>query len=92
MPENTLIQLGAVAVLFAIAIREFFGYLKAKKTVGNGENLNPKILKELQSMNDNHLCSIKDAVVDGNKEVVAAVNEGNLKMAEFIGEMRGRLK
>ena len=33
--EETIAQYGAVAILFAIAIREFFSYLKNKKTGGD---------------------------------------------------------
>ena len=93
MPENSILQLGAVAILFLVGIREFFSYLKAK---GNG-NINSTgthdkaILEQLQTMNNNHLHSVEEAIRDGNKEIVKAISDGNLRIVDSLGEIKGKL-
>ncbi len=42
--EDTIIQLGAVAIIFAFAIKEFFAYLKSRKN-GNGRKDNKQDVK-----------------------------------------------
>lgn len=92
MPETSLIQLGAVAILFAVSIREFFGYLKTKKTNGvNGYGFTEAIFKELQTMNDNHLHSIEKAVREGNDRLIESIHNDNTKMIEILGEIKGKL-
>ncbi len=90
MSEEQILQLGAVAVLFAIAIREFFAYLKAKKN-GEADKTNRELLSELKLLNENHLNSIQKAITDGNRDIVEAVNNGNLRIVEKLGEICGRL-
>ena len=87
--ENYL-QLGAVAVIFLFAVKEFFAYLKTKKE-GNGNGLTSAILGELQKMNDNHLHSLEKAINDGNGKIVEAINNGNLRQIELLGEIKGTL-
>jgi hypothetical protein len=86
------IQLGAVAVLFLIAIREFFTYLKAKKN-GNGEGkvMSEAILTELQRMNNNHLHALQETIEEGNREIVKAINDGTIKQIELLGRIEGKL-
>lgn len=93
MPED-LIQLGAVAVLFLIAIREFFSYLKTKKggEGGNGSALNGAILNELRAMNSNHLYSLQKAIEDGNSRLVDVIHADNTKMIELLGEIKGSIR
>jgi hypothetical protein len=93
MPED-LIQLGAVAVLFLIAIREFFAYLKTRKNGdgGNGNALSGAILNELRTMNSNHLHSLQKAIEDGNSRLVDVIHADNTKMIELLGEIKGSIR
>lgn len=87
-------NLGAVAVIFLFATREFFTYLKSRKN-GNSHpegGFNQQIFQELQRMNDNHLHTLTDAVNEGNKEIVRTINEGNLRIVQALGEIKGQLK
>lgn len=84
------IQLGAVAVLFLIAIREFFAYLKTRKS-DNGVALNEAIFGELQRMNNNHLRTLQEAIEEGNREIVKAINDGTIKQIELLGRIEGKL-
>ena len=90
MPEESLLQLGGIVALFALMIRELFAFLKTRKD-GNGNGMSAAILKELQTMNENHLRSLKDAVSTGNDRLVDAINSGNLKQIELLGEIKGKL-
>ena len=91
MPEEYL-QLGAVAILFAIAIREFFSYLKSKQVEKNGTGkFDALILKELQTINTNHLHSLKDIMEKGNYRLVDVIHADNTKMIELLGEIKGTL-
>ena len=82
MPSITpeLLQLGAVAIIFLFCAKEFFSYLKSKKSNGNGTN--KSILDQLQLTNTNHLIHITEsieklncAIREGNKEVVILLTE-----------------
>ncbi len=91
MPEGYL-QLGAVAILFTVAIREFFSYLKSKQEEKNGTgNCNALILKELQIMNTNYLNSLKDVIENGNCRLVDVIHADNTKMIQLLGEIKGVL-
>jgi hypothetical protein len=94
MPEETLLQLGAVFILFAIAIREFFGYLKLRKNGGSEKQygFSEAIFKELQTMNTNHLHSIEKAVREGNDRLIESMHNDNTRIVEALGEIKGRLK
>ena len=99
MIEENIFQLGAIAVIFFFSMKEFFSYLKAKNNKnGNVESsdkartFDRQILQELQKMNSNHLHSIEAAINVGDKEVVRAITDGNLKMIEILGEIRGSLR
>lgn len=89
---NDLLQLGAVAVIFLFAIREFFAWLKQRKENGGKSNaVMEAMLNELRTMNENHLHSLKDAINTGNDRVVDAINSGNVKQIEILGEIKGKL-
>lgn len=96
MVEQNLLELGAIAVLFLIAIREFFSYLKSKgapnqaNCKGN-DAFNKAILEELQLMNSNHLHTIQKCVEDGNKNLVETIHNDNTKMIEILGRIEGNL-
>lgn len=82
------LELGAVAVIFCFSIREFFKYLKDRKNVGNGAT-NELILMELQTMNNNHLHSMQEAVESGNRELIKTIHDDNMKIIELLGEIKG---
>jgi len=63
-----LLQLGAVAVIFLVAIREFFAYLKARKN-GNGNGEMASIKKELVNIKENHLSHIHEKITELNTKV-----------------------
>lgn len=94
--DQNILNLGAIGIIFVFAVKEFFSYLKAKKLengtpgTNGGPTFNQAIFQELQKMNSNHLHSIKEAIETGNREIVAAINSGNLKMIELLGEIKGR--
>ena len=91
MPEN-LYNLGALTVVFLVAVREFFAFLKVKKNGTGGENHDKKVFDELKLMNENHLHSIEKAIVDGNREIVKAVTDGNREIASALGRIEGGLR
>lgn len=86
------IQLGAVAVLFLVAIREFFSYLKTRKNSDSGNGLNGAILRELQTMNSNHLHALQETIESGNSRLVDVIHADNTKMIELLGEIKGSLR
>jgi len=58
MTDN-LIQLGALAVIFFVAIKEFFGYLKSRK---NGSGLEDVVKRVLANASDNHLHELPEVI------------------------------
>ena len=103
--NENILQLGALAIIFLFAVKEFFSYLKSRNISsatgvdGDGrnegrksDNFSHSILQELQLMNSNHLHSIEDAINVGNREIVKAINDGNLRTAELLGEIKGGLR
>ena len=92
MEETNLVQLGAMGIILLFTIKELFAYLRSKKTNGvNGNSVMEAMLKELRTMNENHLHSLKDAVNTGNDRIVDAINNGNVKQIEILGEIKGKL-
>ena len=88
--STELLQLGAVAVIFLFAVKEFFIYLKVRKQNGSG-SMNAAILQELKTMNTNHLTSLTKAINDGNKDIVEAIHSKDGQMLELLGEIKGNL-
>ena len=88
--EQELLQLGTVAILFLLFMREFFAYLKVRKVDSNG-GVNKEMLVEFRLLNENHLNDINNSIKDGNKEIVEAINQGNKQMIEILGRIDGRL-
>lgn len=97
-PDTT--QLGALAIIFLFAIKEFFAWLKIRK---NKNGVNKQILGALTQMNENHLNSICKAITEGNIELTKAINEGHSNtrkaitdmhkdLIEILGEIKGRLR
>lgn len=92
--EQSIEQLGVLGLILLFLIKELFTYLKAKKNESNSnENnlLTAAIFKELQTMNNNHLHSIQDAIEQGNERLVDAIHSDNTKMIELLGEIKGTL-
>jgi hypothetical protein len=85
-----LLQLGAVAIIFILFIREFFVYLNKKKN-GNGTT-ERKILAEIDSMNNNHLNTICRNITDGNREITKAITDMHNDLAEILGEIKGKIR
>lgn len=91
---NDLLQLGAVAVIFLFSIKEFFAWLKQRKENGNNGKNNvvmESMLKELRTMNENHLHALKDSINTGNDRIVDAINSNSIKQIELLGEIKGKL-
>jgi preprotein translocase subunit YajC len=55
---NDLTQMGAVAIIFIFAIKEFFAFLKARKNNSNNGN----IMKALKLIEDNHLGGLNNKI------------------------------
>ncbi|MCR4307370.1 MAG: hypothetical protein NUV80_02330 [Candidatus Berkelbacteria bacterium] len=94
MPTNEILQLGAVAVIFLFAVKEFFGYLKSRKDSNNvvaGSDMSSLILKELQTMNTNHLHTLQETIEQGNARLVDSMHNDNTKIIELLGEIKGHL-
>lgn len=75
------LQLGAVAILFLVSIREFFAYLRVRKAP-NGTDKD--ILKELQLLNENHLNSICKEINEGNSDIVTAIKQMNNDLGDKL--------
>ncbi len=54
-----ILQMGTVAILFLLFIKEFFAYLRNRK---NNNNNNGSIIKTLKLLEDNHLNTINGKV------------------------------
>lgn len=90
MNEN-LLQLGAVAVIFLFAIKEFFSWMKDRKSNGM-DKFGAAIFGELKKMNENHLHELKEAIESGNNRLIDTIHNDNARMIEILGEIKGRLK
>ena len=99
--EPGVIELTGIGIIFVFAVKEFFGYLKVRtngnenglvdgKSRDNKESLNA-IFNELNTMNNNHLHSIQEAIEVGNKELVDVIHRDNIKMIELLAEIKGHL-
>lgn len=91
--NETVLQLGAVAVIFAFAIKEFFAWLRTKKN-GNGKNgfFNEEILRELQTTNTNHLHGIQTSIEEGNRHLIDTIHNDNVRIVELLAEIKGAIK
>ena len=84
--EPEILQLGAVAIIFLFAIKEFFSWQKSRK---NGSS---SILRELQLMNSNHLTSICKVIGSGDKEIVKAITDMRETLGDKIDDTNGKLE
>lgn len=83
------IQLGAVAIIFLFCAKEFFSYLKSKKTSGTNGWMN--VVDEIKTLNSNHLHSIEESMNSGNDRVVAAISNMHQDLKGVLCEIRGKL-
>jgi hypothetical protein len=94
--EQEILNLGALAVIAAIAIEKFFLFLKFifnwVKEKKNGSNYLPDIMidirRELELMNTNHLNSIKECIEKGQSKIM----DTNTEMLKVMIEMNTNLK
>ena len=75
MIPTEILNLGAVAIIFILCVKEFFAYLKTKKN-GNGNGKYEKALEAINEKLGNHLtdvnkniASIRIDVASTNKEM-----------------------
>ena len=91
MDPKELLDVGAIAVIFAFCVKEFFTYLKNKKNGNSNGVISQAILGELTRMNNNHLEHIQDCMVQNNKDLIKAIHDDNTKMIEILGRIDGKL-
>ena len=89
--NQEILQLSAMGIILLFTIKELFAYLKTRKIEGNN-GLNGAILRELQSMNQNHLNELRKTIEEGNNRLIDSIHSDNIKIIELLGEIRGRLK
>jgi len=97
MPEIEIIELGAMALLFYFAIKEFFVFLRAKKLNGAGEK-NPNgtndVKKDIALINqqlNNHMNDYNKCI--GRVETLVKENSDNIgQIREAIIRIESKLK
>ena len=67
-PNPELLQLGAVAIIFLFAIREFFQWLKNKKNNNNKEEVKFQLMLLNQKV-DNHIQHIRDELIEIREDI-----------------------
>ena len=77
-------QLGALAIIVIFTIREVFAYLKTRKKENGDNSLDKEILNELQTMNQNHLNSLKSCIENGNRELRDTLHDDNIRIIEIL--------
>ena len=88
--DQQFLQLGAVAIIFLFSVKEFFGWLKARKN-GSGGNYG-RMIEQLKIMNNNHLSEISKDINAGNDRIVDAIKDMHTDLAGKLGEIKGRQK
>jgi len=91
MEIDKLLDIGAIAFIFALCVKEFFAYLKNKKNGNSSGVMSQAILGELTRMNNNHLEHIQDCMVTNNKDLIKTIHDDNTKMIEILGRIDGKL-
>ena len=85
-------DLGSSVVITLAFLFVFYESQKSKKGNQTFNGKMPDILNELKLLNSNHLHAIENAINDGNKEIVKAVNEMRIDLSSKISELCGFLK
>ena len=92
MDYTDITALGAIVIVVTLMIKELFAWLKTRNGEAILDKTNRELLDELKLMNSNHLHEITEAIRDGDRDIVQAINNGNARMIELLGEIKGRLK
>lgn len=74
------LQLGAVAIIFLFAIKEFFSYLKSRKTTGTSNNYEVELAKINEKLNNHieHFCKSLDENCGDIKDIKKDINTLNI--------------
>ena len=83
MPEETLLLLTPIGIIFAFAIKEFFSYLKIKK-IGNGNANYDKELALINQKLDNHIEHISQAIIQINASLKQNTKDTNEIQKDII--------
>ena len=86
---SQFVDLGGTVIVAVMALWAIIQVSKIKKSNGNGWQ--ERTFKELQAMNSNHLHDIQNTIRDSGERMVDAVNRGNEKIVELLGEIKGNL-
>lgn len=94
---SQLNSLGTGALIVVALIGSLWIIYRIALVVVSRNNINEPlstnvVAQELQKMNSNHLTHIEDAINSGNRDIVKAINDGNLKMVEILGRIEGNIK
>ncbi|MCK9178823.1 MAG: hypothetical protein M0P93_07440 [Candidatus Cloacimonetes bacterium] len=92
MNYTDITALGAIVIVVTLMIKEIFAWLKTRNGEAILDKTNRELLDELKLMNSNHLHEITEAIRGGDRDIVQAINNGNARMIELLGEIKGRLK
>lgn len=92
MPEIEIIELGAIAILFYFAIKEFFVFLKSRKINGtNGTNDVKKDIALINQQLNNHMNDYNKCI--NRIEDLVKENSNNIgHIKEAIIRIESRLK
>ena len=89
MPEIEIIELGAIALLFYFAIKEFFVFLKSKKP--NGTNDVKKDIALINQQLNNHMNDYNKCI--GRVENLVKENSNNIEhIKEAIIRIESKMK
>ena len=97
--DAKIVELGALAAIFGLTIKEFFSWMKSKKEKNNGSEINEKLLAAITEQNRNHLHEIQKSIEgmckdlnQGNDRVVKAITDMHTDLPSRLGEIQGNLK
>ena len=85
---SQLVDLGGTVVVAVIAFYSFVQIFRFKK---NSNGYDKGSLEQLKLMNTNHLNSIERVIGEGNRDIVRAISDGNQRIVELLGEIKGNL-
>lgn len=91
------VELGALAVIFLFAIKEFFAWLRTRKN-GNATEVNKQLLDAITVQNQNHLTHINTALDKmcndincGDDKIVEAIKAMHIDLSARLGELKGKI-
>jgi len=89
-----ILNLGTVAIIFLFFLKEFFSYLKAKKSSNGNGNNNDKYTKELAAINlklGNHLTDVNKNI-SGLDEKMMGVQTDIKIIRESVNDIKIAIK